>query len=119
MPCGLAWSGGGDRDSKVECKEQLGDHETDMMMHLGNSPRSGIPRYGYNTAALRLHVMHEGLLWNEYVRPWRVVLLPGFSLHKIGSAAGFGTWPSTQRPGWKRDVEYCEDERPRHVDLST
>jgi len=114
MPCGLAWSGGGDRDTKVEGKEQLGDYETDMMMHLGNSPRSGIPHYGYNTAALRLHVMHEGLLWNEYVRPWRIVLLPGFSMYKIGSAAGFGTWPSTQRPGWKRDVEYCEDERPRY-----
>ena len=118
MPCGLAWSGGGDRDTKVEGKEQLGDHETDMMMHLGNSPRSGIPFYGYNTAALRLHVMHEGLLWNEYVRPWRIILLPGFSMYKIGSAAGFGTWPSSQRPGWKRDVEYCEDERPRYVNLS-
>ena len=115
MPCGLAWSGGGDRATKVEGKEQLGDHETDMMMHLGNSPRSGIPHYGYNTASLRLHVMHEGLLWNEYVRPWRHgSLLPGFSMYKVDSEAGFGTWPSTQRPGWKKDVEYCDDERPRY-----
>jgi len=115
MPCGLAWSGGGDRNNKVEGKEQLGDHETDMMMQLGNSPRSGIPYYGYNTAKLRLHVMHEGLLWNEYVRPWRHgSLLPGFSMYKVDSEAGFGTWPSTQRPGWKKDVEYCDDERPRY-----
>ena len=111
--CGLEWSGGGDRIAKVEGKEQLGDHATDMMMHLGNSPRSGIPYYGYNTA-IRLHVMHEGLLWNMYVRPFRhIELMPGFSLYKVDSETGFGTWPTTQRPAWKKDVEYCSDERPR------
>ena len=109
----LVWSGGGDRIAKVEGKEQLGDQATDMMMHLGNSPRSGIPYYGYNTA-IRLHVMHEGLLWNMYVRPFQhIELMPGFSLYKVDSETGFGTWPTTQRPAWKKDVEYCSDERPR------
>ena len=114
MPCGLAWSGGGDRSSKVEGKQQLGDLATDVMMHLGNSPRSGIPNYGLNTAVMRLHVMHEGLLWNEYVRPWRhSSLLPGFNMYKVDDGVGFGTWPSPQAPAWKKDVEYCNDERQR------
>ena len=61
-----------------------------------------------------MHVMHEGLLWNEYVRPWRhSSLLPGFNMYKVDDGVGFGTWPSPQAPAWKKDVEYCNDERQR------
>ena len=103
VPCGLAWTGGTDRRNPrtdgldlAQDKGRCGDGRKDVFLQLANSPRSGVPPYGQNDQ-IRLHVIHEGVLYNDYIGYRR---LPGFNIKKMD--------------GDKRDEEFHDDERPRY-----